>query len=197
MPHNTIYISCFTTPPASRPSQHQLSRASQHHMSVVPQNTTCLWCLTTTPVCRASQHHLSVLRHNTTSLSCLIKPPVCRASQHHLPHVPRLFRAANVDNWRIPESKLNETCDNYEEGLYGTGGFAPYGFDGIMAGAAMCFYGFVGFDVIASTGGVTCTGVATGCVCVVTVLLCCQSVRNLNLFLGHQLYIAFERLTFG
>ncbi|XP_009574656.1 PREDICTED: low affinity cationic amino acid transporter 2 [Fulmarus glacialis] len=70
------------------------------------------------------------------------------------------FVKGDADNWKISEEYLinltaiTENCSTYENvtSLYGSGGFMPYGFTGTLAGAATCFYAFVGFDCIATTG---------------------------------------------
>lgn len=58
-------------------------------------------------------------------------------------------------NWSIPKEDVPEPVfDEVRKEMidYGEGGFLPYGFIGVIKGAAICFYAFIGFDVIATAG---------------------------------------------
>ncbi|XP_018546552.1 cationic amino acid transporter 2 family protein [Lates calcarifer] len=66
------------------------------------------------------------------------------------------FIKGNINNWYISEDSLLNGYENHtslnETSRYGSGGFFPFGLEGTLAGAATCFYAFVGFDCIATTG---------------------------------------------
>lgn len=52
----------------------------------------------------------------------------------------------DFDNWNIAKDNIPADKNG------GEGGFLPFGWSGVFAGAATCFYGFVGFDAVATTG---------------------------------------------
>ncbi|XP_010785527.1 cationic amino acid transporter 2 [Notothenia coriiceps] len=70
------------------------------------------------------------------------------------------FIKGDISNWQISEEALinatalfnNLSSTANVTSIYGEGGFFPYGIGGTVAGAATCFYAFVGFDCIATTG---------------------------------------------
>ncbi|XP_066555969.1 high affinity cationic amino acid transporter 1 isoform X2 [Amia ocellicauda] len=66
-----------------------------------------------------------------------------------------------LKNWRLTQEEMmnitntstyNVSVEEAAEWKYGEGGFMPFGFTGVLSGAATCFYAFVGFDCIATTG---------------------------------------------
>ncbi|XP_050017910.1 high affinity cationic amino acid transporter 1 [Alexandromys fortis] len=67
------------------------------------------------------------------------------------------FVKGSVKNWQLKEedfwNRSSPLCgDNDTNVKHGEGGFMPFGFSGVLSGAATCFYAFVGFDCIATTG---------------------------------------------
>nr|XP_004661031.1 cationic amino acid transporter 3 [Jaculus jaculus] len=66
------------------------------------------------------------------------------------------FIMGDLHNWNLTEQDYNLTMaelnNTYSLDALGSGGFMPFGFLGILRGAATCFYAFVGFDCIATTG---------------------------------------------
>ncbi|XP_060996163.1 cationic amino acid transporter 3-like isoform X3 [Dama dama] len=66
------------------------------------------------------------------------------------------FIKGDLHNWELTEQdytlNTSESGDIYSLGPLGSGGFVPFHYDGILHGAALCFYSFVGFDDIVTKG---------------------------------------------
>lgn len=55
-------------------------------------------------------------------------------------------------NWSIPKEEILKSLTPKKAEKIKEGGFLPFGWAGVFFGAAKCFYGFVGFDAIATMG---------------------------------------------
>ncbi|XP_069856829.1 cationic amino acid transporter 3-like [Dipodomys merriami] len=65
------------------------------------------------------------------------------------------FLKGNLRHWMLTSQDYKHAearNSSYSLGDLGTGGFAPFGLPGILRGAATCFFAFIGFDCIATTG---------------------------------------------
>ncbi|KAM4660867.1 cationic amino acid transporter 3 [Amazona ochrocephala] len=65
------------------------------------------------------------------------------------------FVKGDIKNWQLSEEdyiNLSYLQPLVKKTDFGSGGFVPFGLEGILTGAATCFYAFVGFDCIATTG---------------------------------------------
>uniref|UniRef100_A0A4W2HV23 Cationic amino acid transporter 3-like n=1 Tax=Bos indicus x Bos taurus TaxID=30522 RepID=A0A4W2HV23_BOBOX len=70
------------------------------------------------------------------------------------------FIKGDLHNWQLTEedyrSNTSGSSDIYRTGglgPLGSGGFVPFGLDGFLQGAALCFYAYFGFEVIVTTAG--------------------------------------------
>jgi len=88
---------------------------------------------------------LSVIHNTTLQLGLLLPFPVT-ATNISIVLFVIICGCFKLDwsNWAIPAAEVPEG--------YGNGGFLPYGFNGVIKGAGICFYAFIGFDVIATAG---------------------------------------------
>ncbi|XP_068552871.1 cationic amino acid transporter 3 [Anas acuta] len=67
------------------------------------------------------------------------------------------FIKGNIKNWQLTEEDYHnlvspDVSNETRIKEFGSGGFVPFKLEGILTGAATCFYAFVGFDCIATTG---------------------------------------------
>ncbi|NXE95169.1 CTR1 protein, partial [Menura novaehollandiae] len=72
------------------------------------------------------------------------------------------FVKGDIKNWQLSRKDYVNHMDYVNHSqldppddvkkAFGSGGFVPFGLEGILTGAATCFYAFVGFDCIATTG---------------------------------------------
>ncbi|KAL9837185.1 cationic amino acid transporter 3 isoform 1-T6 [Geothlypis trichas] len=66
------------------------------------------------------------------------------------------FIKGDIKNWQLSgENHVNLSLLDPPADMkkaFGSGGFFPFGLEGMLTGAATCFYAFVGFDCIATTG---------------------------------------------
>ncbi|XP_059041878.1 cationic amino acid transporter 3-like [Mustela lutreola] len=60
------------------------------------------------------------------------------------------FMKGDLHNWKLTEEDYIQAGLNGTSSLgpLGSGGFVPFGFEGILRGSATCFYAFIGFGII-------------------------------------------------